>query len=586
MARTKKPAKKKKVLSPEEIATRSLQRRHKNEIRATFAAAGFSRVDGAADKQFTFDGVTSDFDDVFVMENVVVLAEYTITKESEISAHIKPKYILYEKIAKRQSDFIAFARGAPLNLEAALDSKFHNEHFRVVVLYCSLNTVKAELKDQIPYAKFLDYSVVRYFKLLTRTVKISSRNEVLAFLGISYSQFGDRAVMSNPPSREPFPGSVLPETHSNFPKGFKVVSFYIDPAALLSRSYVLRRDGWRERSGLYQRMIIRGKIESVRKYLVEHKRVFVNNIIVTLPDSTKVLDKNDDTIDPAIIKKTQAGTISIPFDFNSIGLIDGQHRVFSYYEGGTNEKVIAPLRKQQNLLVTGIIYPPGVTQDEKTRFEAALFLEINSNQANAKSELKQAINQIIRPFTADSIARDVLDKLNDGTGALADKFARHYFETQFIKTTSVVSYGLRPLVRPSLPGPIFSRWVDADKETFVAAENDAARKRYIDYCATEIAVFIAAAKSQLPSALWTTDKKIKDRLLTPTVINGLIGAMRQAVEAGVPIDFETLRTAFSGLEKFPFSTYTSSRYTVMSSDIYSKFLVALAGKAMDPAPSS
>ncbi|MBE1208380.1 DGQHR domain-containing protein [Aminobacter carboxidus] len=582
MASSKKKKKaKKKILSPEEKATRSLQRRHRNEIRATFVAAGFSRVDGAADKQFTFDGVTSDFDDAFIMENVIVFAEYTITKESEISAHIKPKYILYEKIAKGQASFVAFARGAPLNLEGSLDSKYKNEHFRVVILYCSLNTVKAELKEQIPYATFLDYSVVRYFKLLTRTVKLSARNEMLAFLGVGYSEFGDRAVMSNPPSREPFPGSVLPESHSNFPQGFKVVSFYIDPAALLSRSYVLRRDGWRERSGLYQRMIIRGKIESVRKYLVEHKRVFVNNIIVTLPDGTKVLDQNDDTIDPAKINKTQAGTISIPYDFNSIGLIDGQHRVFSYYEGGTNEKVIAPLRTQQNLLVTGIIYPSGVGPDEKTRFEAALFLEINSNQANAKSELKQAINQIIRPFTVDSIARDVLDKLNDGTGALADKFARHYFETQFIKTTSVVSYGLRPLVRPSLPGPIFSRWTDPDKDTFVATENDVARKRYIDHCATQIGVFIAAAKSQLPSSLWTTDRKVKDRLLTPTVINGLIGAMRQAVEAGVPMSFEALRIAFSGLGEFPFSTYTSSRYTVMSSDIYTQFLASLATASAD-----
>ncbi|WP_439515305.1 DGQHR domain-containing protein [Oceanibaculum nanhaiense] len=581
MAKIKKLVKKKKVLSPEEKATRSLQRRHKNEIRATFAAAGFSRVDGAADKQFTFDGVTSDFDDVFIMENVIVLAEYTITKESEISAHIKPKYILYEKIANHQADFVAFAKGAPLNIADSLDSKYQNENFRVIIVYCSLNTVKAELKEQIPYAKFLDYSVVRYFKLLTRTVRLSARNEVLAFLGVSYSEFGDRAIMSNPPSREPFPGSVLPESHSNFPQGFKVVSFYIDPAALLSRSYVLRRDGWRERNGLYQRMIIRRKIESVRKYLVEHKRVFVNNIIVTLPDGTKVLDKNDDTIDPAEIKKTQAGTISIPYDFNSIGLIDGQHRVFSYYEGGSNEKVIAPLRKQQNLLVTGIIYPPGVTSDEKTRFEASLFLEINSNQANAKSELKQAINQIIRPFTVDSIARDVLDKINNGTGALADKFARHYFETQYIKTTSVVSYGLRPLVRPSLPGPIFSRWTDPDKDTFIATENDAARKRYVDHCANQISVFVAAAKSQLPSSLWTTDRKIKDRLLTPTVINGLIGAMRQAIEAGVPIDFDVLRNAFLGLDKFPFSTYTSSRYTVMSSDIYAQFIAPLAAAPVE-----
>lgn len=570
-ANTKKPGKKAKVLSPEEQARRALQRRHKREIRATLELAGFQRAEGASDKEFTFEGTTSDFDDIFILENVIVLTEYTITKESEVSAHLKPKNILYEKIAKNQARFVEFARGAPLDISKRLSSKYENDHFKVVILYCSLNTVKAELKDQVPQATYMDYSVVRYFKLLTSTVKRSARNEILAFLGVNYSQFADRAIVSNPPAREPFPGSILPESHSKFPNGYKVVSFYVDPAALLSRAYVLRRDGWRERNGLYQRMIIRRKVESVRRYLVEQKRVFVNNIIVTLPDGTKVLDENDDTINPAKIIKTRPATISIPYDFNSIGLIDGQHRVFSYYEGGANENVIAQLRTQQNLLVTGIIYPPGVTPEEKTRFEAALFLEINSTQSNAKADLTQAINQIIRPFSTDSIARDVLDVLNDGQGALGGRFARHYFETDLIKTTSVVSYGLRPLVRPTASGPIFGRWGDHGKDKLVVAEDDAARKRYVAHCATQIGIFIAAAKSRLPQARWTTERKVADRLLTPTVINGLIGAMRQVIEADKSIEFDSLRAAFDGLDQFPFSKYRSSQYTVMASDLFNKF---------------
>ena len=570
-ASKKKPGKKVKVLSPDEKARRALQRRHRNEIRATFGGAGFQRVEGAADREFTFQGTTSDFDDVFVLENIIVLTEYTITKESEISTHLKPKYILYDKIEKNTNDFVEFARSAPLAIDSSLNPKYQNHHCRVVILYCSLNTVRTELKLQVPHATYMDYSVVRYFKLLTQTVRRSARNEILAFLGVNYSQFGDRAIASNPPARESFPGSVLPESHSKFPQGYKVVSFYIDPAALLSRAYVLRRDGWRERNGLYQRMILRRKVESVRRYLVDHKRAFVNNLIVTLPDGTKILNQNDDTINPADITKTQAATISIPYDFNSIGLIDGQHRIFSYYEGGANENVIADLRTQQNLLVTGIIYPPGVTPEAKTRFEASLFLEINTTQSNAKSDLTQAINQIIRPFSTDSIARDVLDTLNDGTGVLAGKFARHYFETDNIKTTSVVSYGLRPLIRPTTVGPIFSRWTDPAKDFLVIGEDDAARKRYVAHCASQIGIFISAAKSQLPQARWTTDRKVADRLLTPTVINGLIGALRQVVEAGKLIEFNSLRIAFDGLDKFEFEKYRSSQYTVMASDLFKEF---------------
>jgi hypothetical protein len=56
-----------------------------------------------------------------------------------------------------------------------------------------------------------------------------------------------------------------------------------------------------------------------------------------------------------------------------------QHRLFSYYKAREDDQTIAKLRHQQNLLVTGIIYPKGLNEKEAERFEAALFLSINSN---------------------------------------------------------------------------------------------------------------------------------------------------------------------------------------------------------------
>lgn len=572
MAKAKSTKQKKKVLSPEERARRNLQRRHRRDIREVFSATGFQRIEGASDKEFTYDGVTSDFDDVFILENIVVFAEYTTA--NDISEHAKKKYLMYDRIRKDDAQFIGFARDAPLSIASALGSKYSDNQIRVVLLYCSLNAVQADLKSQINHTLFMDYSIVRYFKLLTKTVRRSAQHELLAFLGVEYKVFGDRALNANASPRDTFNGSVLPEHHSKFPTGYKVVSFYIQPSALLSRAYVLRRDGWRDRGGLYQRMILRAKLDSIRKYLVDQKRVFVNNIIVTLPSGTKILDDNENTINTTAIHTTEPAVISIPSEFNSVGIIDGQHRVFSYYEGGTNEDVISGLRSQQNLLVTGIIYPDNVSDSEKTRFEAGLFLEINSTQSNAKSELKQAINQLIRPFLADSIARDVLDKLNDGQGVLSGKFSQSFFDAGGLRTTSVVSYGLRPLVRPSAPGPLFARWTDADKDTLVSFENDTARKRYIDYCASQIGLFFAAARYHLPTDRWTTSRTVQNRLLTPTVVNGLIGAMRQALDAGVEMTFENLRDRLEGLEKFPFERYRSSQYTVMSTALFKTFFAS------------
>lgn len=53
-----------------------------------------------------------------------------------------------------------------------------------------------------------------------------------------------------------------------------------------------------------------------------------------------------------------------------------------------------------------------ISDRDKVKFEAALFLEINSNQAKAKSDLKQSIGLILTPYTVESIARAVVNKLN------------------------------------------------------------------------------------------------------------------------------------------------------------------------------
>lgn len=217
MAKAKSAKSKKKVLSPEESARRNLQRRHRREIREVFSAVGFHRAEGASDKEFTYDGVTSDFDDVFISENVVVFAEYTTA--TDISEHAKKKYLMYDRIRKDDARFVEFARGAPLNIDEALGTKYSDNQVRIVLLYCSLNTVQAELKSQINHALFMDYSVVRYFKLLTKTVRRSAQHEFLAFLGVEYKNFADKALNANASARDAFNGSVLPEHHSKFPKG-------------------------------------------------------------------------------------------------------------------------------------------------------------------------------------------------------------------------------------------------------------------------------------------------------------------------------------------------------------------------------
>jgi DGQHR domain-containing protein len=571
MAKGKKKKKKSKVKpSAAEREQLRIKQTHFREVRSIFTTCEFKRIPSASDKEITYQGTTSDFDDVFVRENIVVLSECTVLS-SEVSSHLKKKKVLYDKINNDIPAFLAFMDATFPDFKATKDPKLQPHHFQVVIVYCSRYPITSGLKDEVPGVTYLDYHIVQYFKSITDRVKKSARYELFKFLGLSQNKIGMGAI-SPVTSTASYKGSILPEGQSHFPPGFKVVSFYVAPAALLERCYVLRKDGWGDEDGLYQRMISRAKVEAIRKYLLNEKRVFINNIIVTLPSNTQLTLDNGQTIDPSKITQTKPGNIQLPSEYNSICLIDGQHRVFSYYEGGKDEAAISLLRIQQNLLVTGIIYPQGISRTDRSKFEATLFLEINATQTNARSELKQAIGVLLRPFSQDSIARQIVNSLND-KNALGGHFERYFFDKGKIKTTTIVSYGVKPLVKLSGEDSLFKVWKDSDKQGLIDAPTEKLAQAYIQFCSCEINVFVAAIKASVAVDRWTADQKVKGRMLTTTIINGFIVCLRLLVEHQKPHAFDWYKAKFgaSDLNKFPFSRYKSSQYGSLGQDLYKAY---------------
>ncbi len=563
---TPRKRKKRKKATPQELEQRS----HRSDIRAVFRNAGFEKVIGVSDKEFTFNGATSDFDDVFIYENILVFTEYTTTQSSGISGHLKPKKIVYDTIFKNKSNFVEFYEKTFPKFEEARDDFFDHDQCEVIILYCSKNSVNPKYKVLIPNIFYFDYPVVKYFKSVSDAVKKSSRFELFSFLGLTNDKIGKASLTTAKPS-DNYNGSVLPHSHSNFDKGYKVVSFYIDPQSLLKRSYVLRKDGWRDEGGLYQRMISKGKISSIRKYLNSKERVFINNIIVTLPSTTKLVDGSLNTVNPNKLTKTEPVIIQIPNGFNIIGLIDGQHRVFSYHEGGEFDLKIQKLSEKQNLLVTGIIYPSNVKDIDKTKFEANLFLEINSTQVNTKSDLKQAIGLLLKPFSSESIAKATINSLNNSSGPLEDKFERHFYDKGKIKTTSIVSYGLKPIIKLSGIDSFYSIWDNTNKKDLLNEDDVNLLNDYTDYCSSEINQFLIAVKIKINKNKWTTDKDVKGKVLTTTAINGFIICLRKIIENGKLGDQKFYESKLSKINTFDFSKYKSSQYGQMGRDLYDNF---------------
>ena len=568
VAKKKYKKSKRKKLSPEERKALALKRAHINLVRSVFRNTGFKRYPKLADKEFTLGGlITSDFDDVYCYENLLVCIEYTTSKSDQVGDHLKKKKIVYDKVADDKESLINAFCDLDEDFKAEITASYNLDELVVRCLYCSRNDFAQKYKDIAFNANYLDYPELRYFKSLTDCIKKSALPELIDFLGVQLKDLGADGNVSAHATSKSFQATVLPEANSNFDKGFKVVTFYADPETLLEQAYVLRRQGWRDSESVYQRMISKAKIDQIRRHLKSKKRVFVNNIIATLDDETKLLDEDGNTVDPKKIIKTETVNLLLPNKINTVGLIDGQHRTFSYYVSNPDDAEIAKLRKRQNLLVTGIIYPTGKSARDREAFEARLFLEINSTQTNAKSDLKQAINRIVDPFSDESIASTVVERLGRGSGPLSGQIVRHWFDTDKLKTTSIVSYGMKPLTKTTGTDSIFSLWSNPNKAKLKELNDTALLDDYIKYCCDTINEFLIAVRKSLPAGTWSPNRR-NSGLLSTTVINSLLICFRFIIENGKTGDTAYYESNLAGLTPKSFEGFHSSQYGKLAERLY------------------
>ena len=141
---------KKKKLSPEELAFRKEQREQKKEIRDIMKRVGFTRLTGVDGKEFVYKDRTSEIDDIFVCENVIILTEYTVGEP-----HILKKSIIYDLINENVGDFIKFIIDNSIfesfsnEYKNRISNKYTINQLKVRILYCSKKTISKEHKDVV-----------------------------------------------------------------------------------------------------------------------------------------------------------------------------------------------------------------------------------------------------------------------------------------------------------------------------------------------------------------------------------------------------------------------------------------------------
>lgn len=584
--RKRKAKTKRKKLTPEQ-KEQNLQTR---EIRGLMKNMGFSKVPRVDGKEFIFKDRTSEMDDIFYFENLIFITEYTIGNPG---THLLKKNYIYDLIMNNRVEFLEFLVAHPKFTgfkeiyEGNILKKYTKNQIQVKILYCSKKSINKEHKDLVTTVSYFDFHIVKYFQSLSKVIKRTCKYEFFDFLQIQFDKIGGNIIKSHSQTQQSYSGHILPEENSSFDDGHKIISFYIDASSLLKRAYVLRQNGWKDQAnvGHYQRMIRLSKIKSMRKYLHEKKRVFINNIIaaiaidkIELFDDEGVVIEIDDSgnfVNPDNAKVTPA-KIAILDETNIIGIIDGQHRAYCYHEGDdAYEQSIEKFRQIQNLLVTAIIFPKDIAPEKRLKFEAKLFLEINSNQSNASSQLKQEIELMINQFSSISISKKVLKSLND-SGPLAGKIEEFWYEKGKLKTVSIVSYGLRPLLKledQKSTDSIYSLWTNTDKSKLKTKESEEydLLEEYVDFSAVQIRNLMIAFSSQLGKKSWVVDRNNTEAILNVTTVNGILNTLRLLIKNGKVSTVAKYKIKLKNLSSFDFKKYKSSQYRQMGKDIYEEF---------------
>ena len=556
-----KKNKHKRTLTPEELHKRESGAFHR-KIRKVFCDMGFTHVETQG-REFEIGHRRIEIDAAYIKENIVLLCEDTVGQNKKSNkAHVLKKQDAAERIDADRHSFLSwFVKQSPDAAKQKDD--FGESRIKIFSLYFSKYHGNWTLEDVARYSslRLISMRVFEYFRWMSQCIKQSALYEIYRYLGLGIRDIG---VINNRSEDSVFNAPIVyPTQFIGGDERVRVVSFMISAEEMLKIAYVMRRDGWESSGAVYQRLIDKSKIRKIREFLCANRTTFYNNVIAVLPDSVKVdapglASKSIFSVSDEVTKWTQ---LLIPKDFNSVGIIDGQHRVYAYHEGGACEDKVSVLRKKLHLLVTGIVFPAEMTEIEKRKIQSKIFVDINGNAKPIDASLLLHIKKMQAPLADTSLAQDVIDSLNR-SGLFEDKFQESKLSTGKIRSASIVKFALRYLVAidPVEGKGSFIKYWGGDVAA-LRSENEDAMKSYINFCAKSLDDYFLSVK-QTFAADWKWEG---GNTLLPSVvtINGFLLALSKVLLKEGPQTkayylekFKKLKVDFSK-KKFK---YRSSQY--------------------------
>ena len=510
-------------------------------------------------------------DAVCFYENVLLICEDT-TAGSKDKAHIRSKNEAFAEIDKNFSMFISQLIDRFPDYADKL-KKYSEDRYLRFCLYFSMEEVALSQDEIDMYSnlKFIEPRILDYFSRMSQCIRLSAKYELFRYLKISKSQIG---IINSGSGRKSITAPIIyPKDITGLSNGVRVVSFMMSAQDMLGNCYVLRKDNWEETAWLYQRLIDKKKIKNIRDFLAKKSEAFYNNVIVALPDNISFCDITGKQVPIDTFTRFESQcSIELPDELNSICVIDGQHRIFAHYEGPKDDKQeakIAALRQQLHLLVTGLIFPQGMTDGEKAKIQSEIFLDINDKAKPVPPDVLLHIQMIKDPLSDIGLARRVIERLNK-QGIFANKFEMSSLDEAKIKIASIIKFALRYLVTMTPAegkASLYAYWT-GDKNALEKLDG-AAINEYIDFCAKNLDTFFCAVKNNNKDTWGADDSK----LLSVISINGFIIAYNRQLKVndikGFDFYDEKLKKLSIDYSKGGFG-YTSSQYRKFSDAIIDK----------------
>ncbi|MGD1119982.1 MAG: DGQHR domain-containing protein [Dehalococcoidales bacterium] len=218
--------------------------------------------------------------------------------------------------------------------------------------------------------------------------------------------------------------------------------FTTSPEKLLKTCVIFRKA--QGSANTYQRMVNKRRLGSMKKYVVQNNAVLPPNLIVYLNDNVKwnpipIPEKDLEGETITLAKKNyELGILSIPLEYASIEIIDGQHRLFGF----VNTEPFT--RENFNLTVIGL-------KNLDSNKKRDIFIAINDNMrrvdANLVTYLKYTENEVDCQENRELMAIKVVVGLNN-CSPFKDKIKLLDIGKQYITLRNFTNDDLQSLLGP------------------------------------------------------------------------------------------------------------------------------------------